>query len=376
MYEPLSEIWRETLRECLTGLLGRRTSLVRMTSDAPATAPRGGLVRLPGRDLFGIRDVGVDEVCRLLASARALSRLRDRYPRARGDVLAGCTVVNLFGEPSTRTRMSFSLAARVLGAEVLEVVGEADTSRAKGETAFDTACTLDAMGVDVLVIRDREEQFPERVGERVRARVVNAGDGCNEHPTQALLDALTLIEAFARPIDGSATLRGMTVAICGDIAHGRVAHSNLSLLPALGADVRVTGPAELVPGDVESRYGVARVASLDEAITGVNAIIMLRVQAERFSGAAVPEPNRYRRIWGLDSARLAKAASNVVVMHPGPVIRGMELTDELADGPRSRVLRQVALGVSMRMAVLARACNVELAVQEDPQEGTIRAVRD
>ena len=252
--------------------------------------------------------------------------------------LAGRTVLNLFYENSTRTAMSFAVAAARLGAQPLTLSVE-HSSVKKGETLADTARTLGAMAPDAVVLRHRENGAVAAFAELVGCPVINAGDGVNEHPTQALLDALTLRQHFGR-------IEGLTVAICGDIRHSRVARSNAKLLTRLGATVRFAGPPSLLP------EGVAGSGSLEEAIAGANAIMMLRVQRERLEEDLGDAPGEYLARHGLTPARLAAAAQDAVVLHPGPMNRGVEIADEVADGPRSLILRQVANGVAMRMAVL------------------------
>jgi len=324
--------------------------------------------RRPGRDLLGIESLDLADACAVLAAARYLIPMVTGDGRRTFPILSGFTVINMFGEPSTRTRTSFELAGRRLGADVINFIGDASTSVAKGETPLDTALTLDAMGGDALVVRDRRERFPHELTQWLRARLVNAGDGCNEHPTQALLDALTILEALDRePVAGS--LAGVRVAICGDIRHGRVPHSNMRLLRMLGADVVVAGPAGLIDDDTQTCYGVEQVDNLDTAVAGADAVMMLRVQRERLPAQLVmPDDASYHAVWGLNARRVDLMAPHGIVMHPGPMNRGVEIADDVADGPRSRIRRQVTLGVAVRMAVLARACGVALPGVE-PQAG-------
>jgi aspartate carbamoyltransferase catalytic subunit len=253
-------------------------------------------------------------------------------------VLAGRTIFNCFYENSTRTAMSFAQAAARLGAQAITLSVE-HSSVKKGETLADTARTLGAMGPDVLVLRHRENGAAAEVAKLADCPVVNAGDGTNEHPTQALLDALTLIQHFG-------SLRGRTVAILGDIRHSRVAHSNAMLLQRLGAEVRLAGPPALMPAG-------SAALSIDEAIAGADAVMTLRVQRERLDEDLGDLPGEYLRRYGLTLERLALARRDAVVLHPGPMNRGVEIADEVADLPgRSLILRQVANGVAMRMAVL------------------------
>jgi aspartate carbamoyltransferase catalytic subunit len=252
--------------------------------------------------------------------------------------LTGNIVFNIFYEISTRTAMSFATAAHRLGASALSLSVE-HSSVKKGETVEDTARTLNAMRPDALVIRHRENGAPARVAEIMDAPVINAGDGTNEHPTQALLDAATIKRRFGR-------IEGLTVAICGDIEHSRVARSNARLLPRLGAEVRLAGPPELMPADLAQ-------LSVDEAIADVDVVMMLRVQRERLESDLGDAPGEYLNRYGLTIERLATAAPNAVVMHPGPMNRGVEIDGAIADDPqRSLVTTQVEMGVAVRMACL------------------------
>jgi aspartate carbamoyltransferase catalytic subunit len=263
-----------------------------------------------------------------------------RSPTRSGDErLKGKIVFNLFYENSTRTLMSFSTAAHRLGASVVTLPVD-QSSVKKGETLEDTARTLNAMRPDLLVIRHRENSAPQRVAEIMDSPVINAGDGTNEHPTQALLDAATIRSHFGR-------IEGLTVAICGDIRHSRVAHSNALLLPRLGASVRLAGPPMLMPDDLLQPH------SVDEAIEGADVVMMLRVQRERLEEELGDVPGEYVARYGLTAERLAKAAPNAVVMHPGPMNRGVEIESAIADDPqRSLITLQVEYGVAVRMACL------------------------
>ena len=252
--------------------------------------------------------------------------------------LAGRIVFNLFYENSTRTAMSFATAAHRLGASAISLSVD-HSSVKKGETLEDTAATLGAMRPDALVIRHRENGAPARVAEIVGAPVINAGDGTNEHPTQALLDAATLRQRLGR-------VDGLRIAICGDIRHSRVARSNARLLPRLGAEVRLAGPRELMPNDIP-------LLSVDEAMAGADVVMMLRVQRERLEEDFGDRPGEYLRRYGLTSGRLANAAPDALVMHPGPMNRGVEIEGAIADDPqRSLITLQVEMGVAVRMACL------------------------
>jgi aspartate carbamoyltransferase catalytic subunit len=274
------------------------------------------------------------QLAELLANAQEYALDR----QAGSGHLAGRTVFNCFYENSTRTAMSFAQAAARLGAQAITLSVE-HSSVKKGETLADTARTLGAMAPDALVLRHRQNGAANEVAALVGCPVINAGDGTNEHPTQALLDALTLIQQFG-------SLEGRTVAILGDIRHSRVARSNAKLLPRLGATVRLAGPPALLPDGGGS-------SDLDSAIAGADAVMMLRVQRERLDEELNDAPGEYLRRYGLTPERLALAKDDAVVLHPGPMNRGVEIADEVADLPgRSLILRQVANGVAMRMAVL------------------------
>jgi aspartate carbamoyltransferase catalytic subunit len=316
--------------------------------------------RRPGRDLCEIADLSLAEVCELLASAARLVPIAEGAGPRSLDVLRGAQVLSVFNEPSTRTRLSFEVAARRLGAEVVNFNADRASSAAKGETERDSLRNLDAMGFDALVARDSRDGAPRAFTEIMRARVVNAGDGTNEHPTQALLDALTIIEAFGRA-PGPQALAGLTIAVCGDVRHGRVAHSDLKLFRLLGARCVVAGPGDLAPPELAATLGASAAPSLDEALAGADVAMMLRIQRERLApGVALPDGESYHAAWGLTSARAAALPPGAIIMHPGPINRGVELADAVADGPRSKILRQVTLGIAVRMAVLAFACGVKL----------------
>ena len=261
------------------------------------------------------------------------------------DLLKGRTLMNLFFENSTRTQSSFELAGKRLGADVVNMSPRA-SSMSKGETLIDTAVTLNAMKPDLLVVRHSASGAAELLARKVGCNVINAGDGWHEHPTQALLDALTLRRAFGR-------VEGLTVAICGDVLHSRVARSNVGLLQTLGARVRLVGPPTLMPAGVD-RWGAEVFHDMREGVTGVDVIMMLRLQLERMDGAFVPSTREYFRFYGLDAEKLALARPHVRVMHPGPMNRGVEIDSGVADDPSVSLIRdQVEMGVAARMAVLA-----------------------
>jgi aspartate carbamoyltransferase catalytic subunit len=294
------------------------------------------------RHLLGIEGLSKQSALSILDTARAFLEVT-RRPVRKVPTLRGKTVINLFYEASTRTRTSFELAGKRLSADVVNI-GGSSSSTSKGETLRDTVATLDSMHADVIVIRHAASGAPQFVADRTRAAVVNAGDGMHEHPTQALLDAFTIRQHKQR-------IEGLTVAICGDVAHSRVARSNALLLSLLGAKVRLSGPRTLLPRAAES-LGAEVFDRLEPAIEGADVVMMLRIQQERLSGALLPTLREYSRVFGLTRARLERAKPDAIVMHPGPMNRGVEIADDVADGTRSVVLDQVESGVAVRMAVL------------------------
>jgi aspartate carbamoyltransferase catalytic subunit len=295
----------------------------------------------PHRHLLGIEPLERRDIETVLDTARGLREILDR-PIKKVPTLRGRTVVNLFYEPSTRTRSSFEVAERVLSADSLSIA-TATSSVQKGETLLDTVRNLEAMNPDALVIRHAAAGAPHFLARHCRAAIVNAGDGAHEHPTQALLDAYTIRERKGR-------IEGLKVAIVGDLRHSRVARSNLWLLPRLGASVVLCAPPTLVPP------GLGAMAPLtwrvEDALEGADVVMMLRLQLERMSGAFVPSLREYHACYGLTLARLRLAAREALVMHPGPMNRGVEIASEVADGPSSVILDQVTNGVAVRMAVL------------------------
>jgi aspartate carbamoyltransferase catalytic subunit len=299
------------------------------------------LSAFPHRHLLGIEPLAPADIQTLLDTAQGLREILDR-PIKKVPALRGRTVINLFYEASTRTRSSFEVAERVLSADSLSIA-TATSAVQKGETLLDTARNLEAMHPDLIVIRHASSGAPHFLARHCRASIVNAGDGAHEHPTQALLDALTLRQRKGR-------LEGLRVAIVGDLLHSRVARSNARLLRKLGAEPVLCGPPSLVPPGVEQLAPLAR--SLDEALEGADAVMMLRLQRERMSGAFLPTLREYHRHWGLTEERLRRAKPDVLVMHPGPMNRGVEISSEVADGPASVILDQVTNGVAVRMAVL------------------------
>ncbi len=257
--------------------------------------------------------------------------------------LRGRTQINLFFEPSTRTQASFELAGKRLGADVMNM-SVAFSSVKKGETLIDTAATLSAMRPDIIVVRHHAAGAVNLLARKVGCSVINAGDGAHEHPTQALLDALTIRRNKGR-------IQGLTVAICGDILHSRVARSNIILLNALGAKVRLIAPTTLLPPGIE-RMGVEIFTDMNKGLEGADILMRLRLQLERMNGAFVPSAKEYFRYYGLDQEKLARAQADALVMHPGPMNRGVEISSAVADGAQSLIREQVEMGVAVRMAVL------------------------
>ncbi len=301
-------------------------------------------ITFPHRDLLGIEGLSARQITLLLDLSERHVETNRALSKSRRKVLRDRTLINLFFETSTRTRTSFELAAKRLGADVINMQVAASAIK-KGETLLDTALTLNAMHPDVLVVRHPESGAVQLLAEKVKCAVINGGDGSHEHPTQALLDALTIRLRLGR-------LAGITVAICGDVAHSRVARSNILLLTTMGAAVRVVGPPTLVPATFE-RLGVEVHHNMEEGIADCDVVMMLRLQTERMQGNYVPSTREYFRFFGLDYAKLAAAKPNALVMHPGPMNRGVEIDSAVADDfGRSTVQMQVEMGVAVRMAVL------------------------
>ncbi|WP_152047892.1 aspartate carbamoyltransferase catalytic subunit [Aureimonas psammosilenae] len=294
------------------------------------------------RHLLGMAGLQPFEIEELLDRAEgeiATSRQTDKKKA----VLKGRTQINLFFESSTRTQASFELAGKRLGADVMNM-SVSNSSVKKGETLIDTAMTLNAMRPDILVVRHHAAGAVALLAQKIGCSVVNAGDGAHEHPTQALLDALTIRRHKGR-------IGGLTVAICGDVLHSRVARSNILALNALGARVRVVAPSTLLPTGIE-QMSVEVFRRMEDGLEGADVVMMLRLQRERMAGAFVPSVREYFRFFGLDAAKLAKAKPNALVMHPGPMNRGVEIASEIADGPQSVIEEQVEMGVAVRMAVM------------------------
>ena len=296
----------------------------------------------PHRHLLGIEGLAPDDIIQLLDLADEAVEVSRQIEKKKA-TLRGRTQINLFFEASTRTQASFELAGKRLGADVMNMsVGS--SSIKKGETLIDTAMTLNAMRPDLIVVRHHSAGAVQLLARKVDCSVINAGDGQHEHPTQALLDALTIRRNKGR-------IRGLVVAICGDILHSRVARSNLILLNALGADVRVVGPSTLLPTGIEN-MGAKVYNNMREGLKDADIVMMLRLQRERMNGSFVPSVKEYFRYFGLDSEKLALAKPDALVMHPGPMNRGVEIASDIADGAQSLIREQVEMGVAVRMAVL------------------------
>lgn len=298
--------------------------------------------KFPHQHLLGIEGLQPEEIISLLDAADAAVEV-SRQVEKKKSVLRGRTQINLFFEPSTRTQSSFELAGKRLGADVMNM-SVSFSSVKKGETLIDTAATLHAMRPDLLVVRHHAAGAVHLLAQKVGCSVVNAGDGSHEHPTQALLDALTIRRHKGR-------IAQLLVVICGDILHSRVARSNIILLNALGARVRVVAPSSLLPTDID-RFGVEIHNSMQDGLKDADIVMMLRLQRERMDGAFVPSVREYFRYFGLDAEKLGCAKPDALVLHPGPMNRGVEIDPAIADGPRSLIEEQVEMGVAVRIAVL------------------------
>jgi aspartate carbamoyltransferase catalytic subunit len=304
------------------------------------TSPRPALFK--AQHLLAITDLSPLDIARILELAQFYAENGKALPPD-ARVLAGQTQVNLFFENSTRTQSSFEIAGKRLGADVMNMA-IATSSVAKGETLLDTAMTINAMHPDFLVVRHQSSGAVELLAQQVSCAVINAGDGQHEHPTQALLDALTIKRHFGK-------LEGLTVAICGDVLHSRVARSNIHLLSRMGANVRVVAPSTLLPSGI-ANFGVEVFRDMNAGVRGADVVMMLRLQMERMSGAFVPSLREYYNFFGLTEAKLAEANKGALVMHPGPMNRGVEIDSSVADGAQSVIREQVEMGVAVRMAVL------------------------
>ncbi len=297
---------------------------------------------LRSKDLLGIADLSPAEITLILDTAEAMKEVGTR-PIKKVPALRGKTVINLFFEPSTRTRTSFEIAEKRLSADTLSLaIGT--SSVVKGETLVDTALNLEAMSPDMIVLRHASSGAGHLLARICRSAIINAGDGTHEHPTQALLDAFTIRERKKQ-------LAGLKVAIIGDLLHSRVLRSNIQLLTKMNADVWVCGPPTLIPAGI-GQFGVTATSAVEDAIRDADVIMLLRIQMERMEGAYFPSLREYFNVFGMTEARLGLARPDVMVMHPGPMNRGVEIASEVADGPYSVILEQVANGVAVRMAVL------------------------
>jgi aspartate carbamoyltransferase catalytic subunit len=312
----------------------------RMTFKMSTSSAAGHL--FPHKHLLGIEGLSRPDIEVLLAMAED-EVSTSRQVEKKKSTLRGRTQINLFFEPSTRTQASFELAGKRLGADVMNM-SVANSSAKKGETLIDTAMTLNAMRPDLIIVRHHAAGAVQLLSRKVDCSVINAGDGAHEHPTQALLDALTIKRA-------KGGIEGLLVAICGDILHSRVARSNMICLAALGARVRLVGPPTLMPPGIE-RFGFPIFHDMREGLRGVDIVMMLRLQRERMHGSFIPSTKEYFRYFGLDEEKLALAKPDALVMHPGPMNRGVEISTDVADGAQSLIREQVEMGVAVRMAVL------------------------
>jgi aspartate carbamoyltransferase catalytic subunit len=295
-----------------------------------------------GKDLLGLEELTAEQIQLILDTAEPFKEISER-PIKKVPTLRGATIVNLFFEASTRTRVSFEFAEKRLSADTVNVAA-AGSSVQKGETLVDTARNLEAMRIDMVVIRHSASGAARFLAERIESNVINAGDGTHEHPTQGLLDMLTLRDQFGR-------LEGLKVCIVGDVLHSRVARSNIWGLAKMGAEVAVCGPRSLLPSAIDA-FGVTVFDRIEDALEWADAVNVLRLQLERMTAGYIPSLREYNRVFGLTRARLERAARDIVILHPGPMNRGVEIDSDVADGPCSVILDQVTNGVAVRMAVL------------------------
>lgn len=323
--------------------MARKASSSARSSETAQNSEPGQFV-WTRKDLLGLDELSDREIIHILDTAESFKEVSTRSIK-KVPALRGKVVGLLFFEDSTRTRMSFELAASRMSADTILFTAKG-SSVAKGETTLDTVRNIEAMGVDTFVIRHSQSGAPHVIARKVKSSIVNAGDGSHEHPTQGLLDIFTIRQRLGR-------LKGLKVAIVGDIAHSRVARSNIIGLRKLGTEVVVVGPPTLVPSTIKE-MGCSISHDLDDILPKVDVVNMLRIQFERFSGAgaAFPSVREYANMYGLNAARLKRCKKNVLVMHPGPINRGLEITTEVADGPNSCILQQVTNGLAIRMAVL------------------------
>jgi aspartate carbamoyltransferase catalytic subunit len=297
---------------------------------------------LLGKDLLGLEELSTEQIQLILDTSEPFKEISERQIK-KVPTLRGATIVNLFFEASTRTRVSFEFAEKRLSADTVNVAS-AGSSVQKGETLVDTARNLEAMRIDMVVIRHSASGAARFLAERIESNVINAGDGTHEHPTQGLLDMLTLRDQFGR-------LAGLKVCIVGDVLHSRVARSNIWGLAKMGAEVAVCGPRSLLPSAIDA-FGVTVFDRVEEALEWADALNVLRLQLERMTAGYIPSLREYNRVFGITRARLERAGRDVVILHPGPMNRGVEIDSDVADGPSSVILDQVTNGVAVRMAVL------------------------
>ncbi len=313
-----------------------------------------------GKDLIGLEGLAGETIRAILDTAEPFKEISERQIK-KVPVLRGKTIVNLFFEPSTRTRISFEFAEKRLGADTVNI-SSSGSSVVKGETLVDTARNLEAMRIDMVVIRHGSSGAAKFLADRIPSNVINGGDGRHEHPTQALLDMLTLRDRLGR-------IDGLRVCIVGDIVHSRVARSNIFGLQAMGAEVAVCGPRSLIPLGIEA-LGVSVFPHIEDAIEWADALNVLRLQLERMDAGFVPSLREYNRVFGVSNARLARAPRETVVLHPGPMNRGVEIDSDVADGPQSVILPQVTNGVAVRMAVLYLLAGGRPELAEDAKRGS------
>ena len=304
-------------------------------------------IKISQKHLLGIQDLSISDVKLILDEAKKFISL-NKSKNKKLDILRGKTQINLFFEPSTRTQSSFELAGKRLGADVMSM-NITNSAIKKGETLIDTAMTLNAMHPDIIVVRHQDSGASNLLSQKVNCSVLNAGDGRREHPTQALLDALTIIEKKKK-------IEGLRIAICGDILHSRVARSNIFLLNMLGAEVNIVAPTNLMPKDIE-KFGVKTFSSMEEGVKDCDIVMMLRLQNERMSSSFLSSNREYYEYYGLTPDKLEKAKKDAIIMHPGPMNRGIEIDTKLADDINKSVIKeQVELGVAVRMACLKIFC--------------------
>jgi aspartate carbamoyltransferase catalytic subunit len=312
-----------------------------------------------GKDLLGLEPLSRAQIELILDVAESFKEISERRIK-KVPTLRGSTIVNLFFEASTRTRISFEFAEKRLSADTVNV-GSTGSSVSKGETLVDTARNLEAMRIDMVVIRHGASGAAQFLAERIESTVINAGDGTHEHPTQGLLDLLTLRDHFGR-------LDGLKVCICGDVLHSRVARSNIWGLKKMGAEVAVCGPRSLLPNAVDE-MGLTVIEHIEDAIQWADALNILRLQLERMTAGYIPSLREYNRVFGVTSERLARAPRDLLILHPGPMNRGVEIDSDVADGPHSVILNQVTNGVAVRMAVLYLLTGGQPALAEAAKGG-------